>query len=245
MKWLALPIKLDGYGYKRLMQERQGPAMFGAWCALLQLAASCKPRGTLQRSNGEPMSPEDMAILLSMPVALVSKTLDMLSNAVTSKLLWIEALQTKSAESPQPSAASAGLCVDVYVLNLSKEFDLIWAKYPRKLGKKEAFRHFRASVKTEDDVTLIHSALDKFVAQMEKERRTPDKIPYGSTWLNNWHDWLEYEDLKTPDEVRKQRERIERGKLYECTQCGKKHATMDGGMCEECYQALSIGRQTE
>jgi len=104
-----------------------------------------------------------------------------------------------------------------------KDFNLIWDRYPRKLGKKEASRHFKASVKTEDDLKAIHVALDKFIAQMEKERRAPDKYPYGSTWFNNWRDWLEYEDPKTAEH--KTPEAIMEDRP--CSICGKRLG--DGG----------------
>ena len=225
MKWLALPVKLDGYGYKRLMQEKQGPAMFGAWCAILQLAAGCTPRGTLQRSNGEPMSTDDIAVLIAMPPQLVSKTLDMLSNANTSKLLWIEALQEKSADPPQIRAVFPENGVSVLNLNLKEEFDRIWYRYPRKLGRKEAFRHFKASVKSESDLAAINTALDRFVAQMEAERRPPDKIPYGSTWFNNWQDWIDYKAPPTPEPDKRK-----------CKQCGSTNLTEIQGyfFCSDC-----------
>ena len=240
MKWLALPVKLDGYGYKRLMQEKQGPAMFGAWCAILQLAAGCTPRGTLQRSNGEPMSTDDIAVLIAMPPQLVSKTLDMLSNANTSKLLWIEALQEKSADPPQIRAVFPENGVSVLNLNLKEEFDRIWYRYPRKLGRKEAFRHFKASVKSESDLAAINTALDRFIAQMEAERRPPDKIPYGSTWFNNWQDWVEYEH---PVQINSPKEPYEIMDNRPCSICGRRLG--DGSYSNSGYHIACALRQVE
>ena len=209
MKWLALPVKLDGYGYRRLMQEKDGPAMFGTWCAILQLAARCTPRGTLCSADGAPLPPDEIAVLISIPERLVSKTLEMLSNAQKSKLLWIEALQRKTAGLAEVSAEDAGNCVNVYVdvtvLDHDKLFSEIWSKYPRKIGKSKAFDHFKAQVKTEDDLQLITRALDRFIEGMKVEARTAETIPYGSTWFNRqWRDWADYEppQLDKPQPVR-------------------------------------------
>ncbi|GAG53826.1 unnamed protein product [marine sediment metagenome] len=256
LKWLAVPVKLNGYGYVKIMSQRSGDKMYGCWGAILLLAACCTPRGTLQDGDGNPYSLEDIARMIRMPIATVRLTVNFLSDKHNAKLMWIEALQSKPAENASPPAESgkktglqhSGICNGTVSVDQEKEFDLIWSKYPRKLGKKEAFRHFRASVKTEDDVAAIHAALNCFMQQMETEGRAPDKIPYGSKWFNNWPDWIGYEPPptpKTPEEIRRERERMERGKLYECTQCAKKHATMDGGMCEECYQRISKQRQEQ
>lgn len=71
-------------------------------------------------------------------------------------------------------------------------FDLSWKKYPRPLGKKQAERHYKASVKTAKDFLDIQNALDNFMRLMRKEDRPMDKIPYGSTWFNNWRDYVNY-----------------------------------------------------
>jgi len=240
LRWLAVPVKLNGYGYVKIMSQRSGDKIYGCWGAILLLAACCTPRGTLQDGDGNPYSLEDIARMTRMPIATVRLTVNFLSDKQNAKLLWIEALQTKPAENASPPAETRkktglqqrGIGNGSVPVNQEKEFDLIWEKYPRKLGKKEAFRHFKASVKTEDDLASIHTALDKFVAQMGKERRTPDKYPYGSSWFNDWRDWVEYEDpkpQKTPEQVMDDRP---------CSICGKRLGDMSysGGkhiQCEE------------
>jgi hypothetical protein len=74
------------------------------------------------------------------------------------------------------------------------EFDRIWKRYPVKDGRKEAERHFRATVHTEDDLRDIHHGLDNYLALLAK---TPDRpAKNGSTWFNNWRDWVDYEPAK-------------------------------------------------
>lgn len=70
------------------------------------------------------------------------------------------------------------------------EFEKAWAKYPKKLGSKEALRHFKASVKNDADLKMFYVALDNYLAEVRlKEQRF---IQNGSTWFNNWRDWVSY-----------------------------------------------------
>ena len=71
-------------------------------------------------------------------------------------------------------------------------FDAVWAKYPRKEGKTDAARHFKAQVKTEKDWNDINRALDNFSAKLRKDATEPKFIPHGSTWFNNrWQDYID------------------------------------------------------
>ena len=73
-------------------------------------------------------------------------------------------------------------------------FDLIWNKYPKKLGRKAALRHYKASVKTERDFKRIGLALSNYLKSREVRE---GYVQHGSTWFNNWEDYVTYEELKT------------------------------------------------
>ncbi len=68
-------------------------------------------------------------------------------------------------------------------------FEKLWAKYPNKDGKKEALRHFQASVKTESDMQNIETALINYLASDTVKQGF---IKNGSTWFNNWRDWVSF-----------------------------------------------------
>ena len=68
-------------------------------------------------------------------------------------------------------------------------FEEIWERYPNRVGKKEAERHFKASVKTPKDWEDISLALKHY---LESERVSKGILQNGSTWFNNWRDWIEY-----------------------------------------------------
>lgn len=68
-------------------------------------------------------------------------------------------------------------------------FESLWKEYPGSVGKKAAARHFAASVKTMADVAAISKALGRYKAS---RRVAEGFIQNGSTWFNNWRDWIDY-----------------------------------------------------
>ena len=79
-------------------------------------------------------------------------------------------------------------------------FEQLWKMYPRKYGKKEAFRHYRASVKHPEQFRLFCAALSDHKRQMSREHRGPKHIPYGSTWFNDWEDSIPENGLSRPEQ---------------------------------------------
>lgn len=66
-------------------------------------------------------------------------------------------------------------------------FDEIWTKYPNKDGRKDAERHFKSSVLSLEDFSAISSALENYLSS---EKVKKGFIKNGSTWFNNWRDWI-------------------------------------------------------
>lgn len=85
--------------------------------------------------------------------------------------------------------ANAG--VSFTVTQLKEMFDKIWVRYPRREGRSEAYRHFAATIKNEQDYKNIKIALVQYVNYITKEKIEPKYIKHGSTWFNNWKDWIE------------------------------------------------------
>lgn len=78
-----------------------------------------------------------------------------------------------------------------------KIFEEFWSQYPRRVGKKVSERYFNSSVRTYDDVENMAIAL-KHYKQSEKVKN--NYIMNGSTWFNNWQDFIEDPD-QSEDEV--------------------------------------------
>jgi hypothetical protein len=70
----------------------------------------------------------------------------------------------------------------------TKNFERIWQQYPKPIGKKNAFKHFKATVHSKKDLEKIELALNNY-----KQSKTVSKgmVQNGSTWFNQWEDWVE------------------------------------------------------
>lgn len=73
--------------------------------------------------------------------------------------------------------------------NLETEFEQLWAKYPRKIGKKKAFDSFkkaRKKVPFED----IENGLNRYIEYLKSQGTDEQFIQHGSTWFNQekWQD---------------------------------------------------------
>jgi phage replication O-like protein O len=75
------------------------------------------------------------------------------------------------------------------ILNLEQFFEFLWKSYPRRIDKKAAYRHYKASVKTAEDMEAIDTALGNYLEYLKKNNIDPKYIKHGSTWFNNWQDW--------------------------------------------------------
>jgi len=71
-------------------------------------------------------------------------------------------------------------------------FERLWVKYPRRDGKKEALRHFIASVQSDSDLIEIETALKNYLKYLEQEGIDDRFVKKGSTWFNNWKDWVQW-----------------------------------------------------
>jgi len=81
------------------------------------------------------------------------------------------------------------------------DFNILWGKYPNKDGKKAAERHFQSEVKTEQDWKDINTALDNY---LQSDVVKKGFIKNGSTWFNNWRDWIVPPKKEKNDELPKQ-----------------------------------------
>lgn len=74
------------------------------------------------------------------------------------------------------------------------DFEILWKRFPKRLGKKTASRHFSSSVKTDVDFQNIQKALSNYLRSIAGKEA--QYVQHGSTWFNNWQDWIEYREEK-------------------------------------------------
>jgi hypothetical protein len=75
-------------------------------------------------------------------------------------------------------------------------FEPLYKKYPRKMGKTQGMKKAKATVKTEADYIALSKAIDRFNQYHQKKGTEADFIPHFSTFMTSWRDWLE-EDTGT------------------------------------------------
>lgn len=115
MQWVPIPNKQDGDGYTELLAEKDGPALFGAWIALVQVASKCIPRGILIRESGEPHTPISLSRITRFPNALLVRALPILLH-----VRWIE---SEPYEIPQVGAAIPQVGADAPPLAIRTEWN--------------------------------------------------------------------------------------------------------------------------
>jgi len=87
MKWVAVPTKHDGKGYRRLMREDDGISIYGCWIVIVAVAAKCPVRGTLADEDG-PLTAEEMSLKTDVPEDVIERSLAFLMT-----IKWIESVQ--------------------------------------------------------------------------------------------------------------------------------------------------------
>lgn len=73
---------------------------------------------------------------------------------------------------------------------LEKEFNIIWADYPRKQGKANALKAYIKARKNGADKETIYSGVQDYNKYIKVEKIKPQYIKQGSTWFNQecWND---------------------------------------------------------
>jgi hypothetical protein len=85
LSWVGIPNRHDGKSFRRLMLREDGPAIYGAWILLVQVASKCPRRGILEDGDG-PLDEDDLAIKTGAPSSLFETALKVLSDK---KIGWI------------------------------------------------------------------------------------------------------------------------------------------------------------
>ncbi len=71
-------------------------------------------------------------------------------------------------------------------------FEELWAQYPVRQGRKDAEKHFKATVTTDEHLTEIRLALPNYLQHLSRnDWKRPQS---GKTWFNNWRDWVQWEE---------------------------------------------------
>jgi hypothetical protein len=89
LSWVPIPNKHDGKSYRRLMAHDDGPALYGAWLLIVQVASKCPVRGVLADADGV-LDADDLAAKTGCPASLFVKAFELLTHP---KVAWLEVEQ--------------------------------------------------------------------------------------------------------------------------------------------------------
>ena len=81
--------------------------------------------------------------------------------------------------------------------HLLSEFENLWAKYPRKLGKETAKKSFIKLREKGIPLDDIQIAVTNYVSHINMEGTAEKYIKHGSTFFNQWEDWKTVETTQS------------------------------------------------
>lgn len=99
MTWVSIPCKHDGLGFRRIMALSDGPAVYGTWVLIVEVAAKCKVRGVLADERG-PLTSEELAFKTGCPQQNFDRALEILTSE---RVGWIVVDESHSATSTLPT----------------------------------------------------------------------------------------------------------------------------------------------
>lgn len=76
------------------------------------------------------------------------------------------------------------------------DFELLYQKYPRKVGKAEGIARLKTMIKTDQDYQDFSKAIDFYIAYLKKAGTEAQYIKHFSTFVGSagkpaWRDWLD------------------------------------------------------
>jgi len=75
LSWVPVPANLSSGGYLEIMEQEDGPEIFGSWLAMIQLLAKCNLRGSLIKSNLKPHTIKSISFATRVPEPSIKKWL--------------------------------------------------------------------------------------------------------------------------------------------------------------------------
>lgn len=103
MRWIPVPNKHDGKSYRRLMRHANGPALYGAWILILEVASKCPlQRGVLADENG-PLDADDLEDKTDCAAAVFREAFDVL---VSDKIGWLVRSEYQPSQPDYQSATN-------------------------------------------------------------------------------------------------------------------------------------------
>ncbi len=215
MRWLPLPVKQDGDGYTELLDHENGAAHYGAWVAILCVAAKSQARGILMRDAARAHDCASLARVTRIARATLDEAIERLISVG-----WLERVDIAEKElttASQEPASKSQLCrkrvrkqcasrarnrtvqesTEEENTNSARalKFAEFWSLYPprdgRKLGKLQAEVEFAKLSESEQDRVLVavkhYAASGQIPKDAVRWLRKPPRGAGDPPWL----DWVD------------------------------------------------------
>jgi hypothetical protein len=101
VRWVALPNKHDGKGFRRVAAHPESVSVFCAWTLILQVASKTPVRGVLADEDG-PLDSDDLAAMTGFPAQIFDTAFNVLTDK---KIGWLETVEEEE-EAGLPAAIS-------------------------------------------------------------------------------------------------------------------------------------------
>jgi len=97
LTWISMPVSFTSHGYQTLLDEfeEEAAAIYGAWCALCAVAASCPIRGVLSNSKGRPLKVSHIARRTGFQSTVFEK---LIAWASSPGVEWLEVIDANEVE---------------------------------------------------------------------------------------------------------------------------------------------------
>lgn len=98
VRWVGLPNKHDGKGYRRVAASRDAVPVLAAWTLLLQVASKMPERGVLADEDG-PLDSSDLSAMTGFPAEIFEKAFKLLTDK---KIGWLETVDAPGTSRDLP-----------------------------------------------------------------------------------------------------------------------------------------------
>lgn len=71
------------------------------------------------------------------------------------------------------------------------DFESLYKKYPRKLGKARGLQLCKSQIKSEADYQALSIAIDRYRGYIQAQSTEEKFIKHFSTFMSSWRDWLD------------------------------------------------------
>lgn len=97
LTWVAMPVGFTSHGYQSLLDEfgEDAAAIYGAWCAIVAVAAGCVHRGIFCSGRGIPLTIPRISRMTGFEVDLLERLFDWASRE---DIRWLEIVEKDTLE---------------------------------------------------------------------------------------------------------------------------------------------------